>query len=182
MLLPAQLTRAVLGVAQHALGVGRDEVDDALGLLAGLVEVLAGAQVRVGLDLLSLSAHEALEVVGLRRDALRVLERGGDLVVGVLRDALGVRDGLVVQHEELLLRVVLAARERLLELERAHAQLAHGLFGLGLKKIYLNTINTNIRNIRLNQELGFTIEGILHNEVMIDGVYKDVLRMSLWLE
>ncbi len=58
----------------------------------------------------------------------------------------------------------------------------YGLFGLGLKKIYLNTINTNIRNIRLNQELGFTIEGILHNEVMIDGIYKDVLRMSLWLE
>lgn len=58
----------------------------------------------------------------------------------------------------------------------------YGLFGLGLKKIYLHTVNTNIRNIRLNEELGFSIEGILHNEVVIDGIYHDVLRMSLWLE
>ena len=58
----------------------------------------------------------------------------------------------------------------------------YGLFGLGLKKIYLNTLNTNLRNIRLNEELGFKVEGILHNEVLIDGVYQDVLRMSLWLE
>jgi RimJ/RimL family protein N-acetyltransferase len=58
----------------------------------------------------------------------------------------------------------------------------YGLFGLGLKKIYLHTLNTNIRNIRLNEELGFTVEGILHNEVCFDGIYRDVLRMSLWLE
>jgi RimJ/RimL family protein N-acetyltransferase len=58
----------------------------------------------------------------------------------------------------------------------------YGLFGLGLKKIYLNTLNTNIRNIRINEELGFKVEGILHNEVFIDGVFQDVLRMSLWLE
>ena len=92
---------------------------------------LAGADVRVRLDLLRLGAHEAVEVVGLGPHALRVLERRGDLVVRVLRDALGVGDGLVVQQQELLLRVVLAAGQRLLELERAHAQLAHGLFGLG---------------------------------------------------
>jgi len=58
----------------------------------------------------------------------------------------------------------------------------YGLFSLGLKKIYIHTVNTNIRNIRLNEELGFSIEGILHNEVVIDGIYHDVLRMSLWLE
>jgi RimJ/RimL family protein N-acetyltransferase len=58
----------------------------------------------------------------------------------------------------------------------------YGLFGLGLKKIYLNTLNTNLRNIRLNEELGFTVEGILRNEVLIDGTYQDVLRMALWLD
>ncbi len=95
------------------------------------------ADVRVGLDLLSLGAHEPLEVLGLRRHALRVLERRGDLLVRVLRDALGVGDGLVVQHEELLLRVVLATGERRLELHRAHAQLAHGILRLGARVLGL---------------------------------------------
>ena len=67
----------------------------------------------------------------LAADALRVLEGRRDLVVRVLRDALGVGDGLVVQQQELLLRVVLAAGQRLLELECPHPQLADGLFGLG---------------------------------------------------
>lgn len=58
----------------------------------------------------------------------------------------------------------------------------YGRFGLGLKKIYLNTLNTNLRNIRINEELGFTVEGILRNEVLIDGVYQDVLRMGLLLD
>ena len=58
----------------------------------------------------------------------------------------------------------------------------YGYSKLGLKKIYLNTFNTNIRNIKLNEELGFRVEGILRNEVFIDGEYKDVLRMGLWRE
>ncbi len=57
----------------------------------------------------------------------------------------------------------------------------HGSQGLGLKKIYLNTLDTNIRNIRLNEEMGFKIEGILRNEVFFDGKHHDVLRMGLWL-
>lgn len=56
----------------------------------------------------------------------------------------------------------------------------YGKRELGLKKIYLNTLDTNIRNIKLNEELGFKIEGILRNEVLINGKYRDVLRMSLW--
>jgi len=56
----------------------------------------------------------------------------------------------------------------------------YGIHGLQLHKIYLNTLNTNIRNIRLNEELGFRVEGILRNETLIDGKYHDVLRMSLW--
>jgi RimJ/RimL family protein N-acetyltransferase len=58
----------------------------------------------------------------------------------------------------------------------------YGLEVLQLKKIYLHTLNTNIRNIKLNEELGFVVEGILHNEVFIDGRYHDVLRMGLWRE
>jgi RimJ/RimL family protein N-acetyltransferase len=56
----------------------------------------------------------------------------------------------------------------------------YGLTVLGIKKIYLNTLNTHIRNIKLNEELGFKIEGILRNEVYFDGKYHDVLRMGLW--
>ena len=58
----------------------------------------------------------------------------------------------------------------------------YGQYVLGLKKIYVNTLNTNINNIRLNEDLGFKVEGVLRNEVFIDGTYHDVLRMGLWME
>ena len=58
----------------------------------------------------------------------------------------------------------------------------YGLQALDLRKIYLNTLETNIRNIRINEELGFRVEGILHDEVCIYGTYHDVLRMGLWRE
>lgn len=56
----------------------------------------------------------------------------------------------------------------------------YGFKALALKKIYLNTRDTDIRNVRLNEELGFVVEGVLRNEVLIDGTYHDVLRMGLW--
>jgi RimJ/RimL family protein N-acetyltransferase len=58
----------------------------------------------------------------------------------------------------------------------------YGLAGLGLRKIYVSTFHTNVRNVRLNQELGFRVEGILRSEVLVDGAYHDVLRMGLWRE
>jgi len=58
----------------------------------------------------------------------------------------------------------------------------YGISNLGLKKIYLNTLDTNFRNIRLNEELGFKVEGILRNENYFDGKYHDILRMSLLSE
>jgi RimJ/RimL family protein N-acetyltransferase len=39
-------------------------------------------------------------------------------------------------------------------------------------------IENNIRNVTLNKELGFQIEGILRKEIIIDSVYHDVLRMA----
>lgn len=57
-----------------------------------------------------------------------------------------------------------------------------GISALGLKKIYLNTLETNIRNIKLNEELGFKVEGILRNECFFDGKYHDVLKMSYLIE
>lgn len=55
----------------------------------------------------------------------------------------------------------------------------YGLETLKLQKIYLNTLDTNLRNIKLNEELGFKVEGILRNEVFFDNNYHDVLRMGL---
>ena len=63
--------------------------------------------------------------------------------------------------------------------EATRLWIQYGITSLRLNKIYLSTFDTDIRNIRLNEELGFRVEGILRNEVLFDGVYHDVLRMSL---
>lgn len=66
--------------------------------------------------------------------------------------------------------------------EATRLWIRYGIETLDLKKIYLNTLETNIRNIRLNEELGFRVEGILRNEVFVEGEFKDLLRMGLWRE
>lgn len=53
--------------------------------------------------------------------------------------------------------------------------------GLALRKICLYTLGSNIRNIQLNEDLGFEVEGILRNEVVVDGRPHDVVRMGLTL-
>ena len=111
--------------------MSRDGVDDLLRLLPGAVDGLLRLHPRIGVDLLRLSAHEALVVLGLVRDALRVLEGCRHLRVRIGRDPLGVGDRLVVQHEELLLGVVLPPREGLLELQHPRVHLPHGRLGLG---------------------------------------------------
>jgi RimJ/RimL family protein N-acetyltransferase len=58
----------------------------------------------------------------------------------------------------------------------------YGMSTLRLNKIYVHTLDTNLRNIRLNESLGFKVEGILRNEVVVDGKFRDVLRMGLCRE
>jgi RimJ/RimL family protein N-acetyltransferase len=55
----------------------------------------------------------------------------------------------------------------------------YGIHGLGLQKIYVSTLQTQIANIKLNESIGFHMEGLLKNEVLIDGERFDVLRMGL---
>ena len=45
--------------------------------------------------------------------------------------------------------------------EATKAWIEYGFFTLGLEKIYLTTINTDIKNIRINESLGFKVEGLL---------------------
>lgn len=49
---------------------------------------------------------------------------------------------------------------------------------LDLRKVYINTIETNIKNIALNRQLGLKIEGLLKYDCIIDDVVHDVLRMA----
>lgn len=57
--------------------------------------------------------------------------------------------------------------------------LSYGLYGLKLRKVYLYTFDSNLRNIRINEELGFRLEGVFREEHIIDGEPRDILRMSL---
>ena len=54
----------------------------------------------------------------------------------------------------------------------------YGSQRLGLEKIYVSTLQTHIRNIRLNESVGFRVEGVLRDEVLIDSQRHDVLRMG----
>ena len=56
--------------------------------------------------------------------------------------------------------------------------IAYGVHALGLEKIYVSTLQTHINNIKLNEKIGFQVEGLLRDEVLIDGVRHDVLRMG----
>ncbi len=70
-------------------------------------------------------------------------------------------------------------REKGFAKEATMLWIKYGLNNLGLKKIYLYTIENNIRNVTLNKELGFQIEGILRKECLIDDEHYDLLRMGL---
>ncbi len=50
---------------------------------------------------------------------------------------------------------------------------------LQFNKVYLYSLDTNIKNINLNSKFGFELEGILYEEAQIGGIFMDVLRMGL---
>ena len=63
--------------------------------------------------------------------------------------------------------------------EATRLWIEYGGSQLGLEKIYVSTLQTHLRNIQLNESIGFRVEGLLHNEVVISGARYDVLRMGL---
>ena len=56
--------------------------------------------------------------------------------------------------------------------------LNYGLNGLKLRKIYLYTFDTNLRNIRINREMGFQLEGVFKQENVDNSIVKDIIRMA----
>lgn len=53
------------------------------------------------------------------------------------------------------------------------------------EKIYVHSMDTNIRNLNLNRKFGFELEGVFFQEVMVGHERRDVVRMgllrSVWL-
>lgn len=70
------------------------------------------------------------------------------------------------------------ARGKGLAEEATRLWIEYGGRVLGLKKIYVSTMQTHIRNIQLNERIGFRVEGLLQNEVLIGDQRYDVLRMG----
>ncbi len=72
-----------------------------------------------------------------------------------------------------------SARGKGLAEEATRLWIQYGGQVLGLEKIYVSTLQTHLRNIRLNESIGFRVEGLLQREVLISGERHDVLRMGL---
>lgn len=53
---------------------------------------------------------------------------------------------------------------------------------LGLHKLYLRVLSNNERAINSYKRAGFEVEGILRDEVFVDGRFADVTRMSIIAE
>jgi RimJ/RimL family protein N-acetyltransferase len=62
--------------------------------------------------------------------------------------------------------------------EATRLWVTYGTNVLGLQKINVSTLQTHISNIKLNEKIGFQVEGLLRGEVLIDGARHDVLRMG----
>lgn len=62
--------------------------------------------------------------------------------------------------------------------EATRLWIAYGFNALCLEKIYVSTLQTHINNIKLNEKIGFRVEGLLRDEVLIEGTRHDVLRMG----
>ena len=54
------------------------------------------------------------------------------------------------------------------------------------KKVYVYSLDINVRNLNLNGKFGFELEGVFFEDALIQNVWRDVLRMALnaptWLE
>lgn len=86
-----------------------------------------------------------------------------------------------VQHRAELRKLIgeKSARGKGFAEEATHLWIQYGGLQRGLEKIYVSTLQTHLRNIRLNESIGFKVEGVLRREVQIDDERYDVLRMGL---
>lgn len=125
------------------------------------------------------------------RISLDETARGGHTVLGVITLPHGEPVGLLAylnldrRQGKAELRKMIgdpAYRGKGLAREATYLWLRYGVSTLGLRKIYLDTLDNNVRNIALNEKLGFKVEGLLRGECLIDGERRDILRMAIIIE
>ena len=63
--------------------------------------------------------------------------------------------------------------------EAAQLILRYGFDALGLHKIYLRVLSDNERAIASYRHAGFVVEGLLKDEIFVDGKFCDITRMAL---
>jgi RimJ/RimL family protein N-acetyltransferase len=125
------------------------------------------------------------------RVSLDTTANGGQTVLGVIALPSGEPVGLLAylnfdkgQRKAELRKMIgdPAYRGKGLAREATYLWLRYGVSTLGLRKIYLDTLDNNLRNIALNEKLGFKVEGLLRAECLIDGEQRDILRMAIVVE
>ena len=130
--------------------------------------------------LLSCATAQSLELDALLRNPRNV--------VGIVIDSAGQPIGAVAyldidsdQNRAELRKLIgePSARGKGFAEEATRLWVQYGGEILRLEKIYVSTLQTHLRNIRLNESIGFRVEGLLLQEVLIAGVRYDVLRMGL---
>ena len=57
--------------------------------------------------------------------------------------------------------------------------LYHTFLIRGFEKIYVHSMDTNIRNLNLNRKFGFELEGVFFQDVRVGLERRDVVRMAL---
>lgn len=130
--------------------------------------------------LLSCSTAQPIDLAGLfenPQNEVGIIFDAGDEAIG----AVAFLD-LDVKQKRAELRKLIGvsdARGQGYAEEATRLWIQYGGQMLGLQKIYVSTLQTHLRNIQLNESVGFKVEGLLHREVLISGDRHDVLRMGL---
>lgn len=133
-------------------------------------------------------SHFLLSCATAQPTELKVLLANPQNEVGIVLEASGEPIGAVafldidpIQKRAELRKLigVSGARGKGYAEEATRLWIQYGGEVLGLEKIYVSTLQTHLRNIQLNESIGFKVEGLLQREVLVSGDRHDVLRMGL---
>lgn len=135
--------------------------------------------------------HFVLSCATAHRADARSLFANPDNIVGIVLDEGETPIGAVAylghdrQQRRAELRKLIgvpAARGRGYAEQATALWLKYGIEQLGLEKVFVSTLQNHLRNIQLNEAVGFRVEGVLIDEVLIDGKREDVLRMGFCVQ
>lgn len=125
----------------------------------------------------SAQRHELVSLVGDERNLVGLVELTDGMPIG----AVAFLD-IDRQQRRAELRKLIGsrnARGKGYAQEATALWIEYGFTALQLEKIYVSTLQTHIRNIELNESVGFRVEGLLRSEVLVGDERHDLLRMGL---